>query len=718
MSSGNQSLSSALECLAIVARYHHLRHSPESLRMMVEGASRLDAAALAGIAECVGLTARCESLSMTDLLKQGASFPVIAMLNNGNTVVVSGVRQKAQGELVLLVLDPLADQKVHLMEISEAAFASVWTGEVVKLQPKLQISADHKAFGVRWLFEQIAAPRGVLTHIFILSLLLHCLVFVVPVFTMAVFDKVIGYQGYATLHVLFVGAVIALLFSGVFGYLRTLLIQYAAGRLDVLLAERIASGLFRLPLSFFKKLPTGGLIRQVQESDRIREFITGNLLFTLIEFTAIVVLLPVMFMFSWQLTLLVLGFAVLIGLNALVAMGASRRTVDLLYRAEDDRQSLIAETLSGVETVRALAQESRIKRRWLSKSAEIVRLNRQTGLTTGLVSESGGLLQKLMQLTIIWYGAQQVLAGGLSIGVLIAFNIMAGRIAGPLVQLAGMPGRLQQVRQSLSTLGTLLNQPPERLRTSGVTAPVKGRIEFRQVSFSYTPEVPGILKAVSFQIAAGMKVAVVGASGSGKSTVARLMAGLYRPGKGQVLIDGINLPEYEPAYLRSRMGIVLQESFLFRGTVQENIAACAPHAGLNEIMEAARIAGAHAFIETLPQGYDTVLDEQGANLSGGQRQRLCIARAILHDPAMLLLDEATSALDPATADQLEENLDRLASGRTLVMVTHRQSLLQAMDKILLVEQGEVRAIGRHDELLASTPSYRLLWQRQVAGEPV
>jgi ATP-binding cassette, subfamily B, bacterial HlyB/CyaB len=373
---------------------------------------------------------------------------------------------------------------------------------------------------------------------------------------------------------------------------------------------------------------------------------------------------------------------------------------------------MLVETIGGMETVKALAIEPIKARDWADTTAQAVSMQLSVGKISHLVKGLTKYLGQLMSVVIIFVGAQMVFEGDVSVGALIAFNMLAARVSQPLIQAVGLVNEFQQASISVKMLGEIMNQKPEQSATGGLTPIFRGAIEFENVSFRYAKDAPLSLDRASFRIEPNQVIGIVGRSGSGKSSLLRVLQGLYRPESGIIRIDGVDMREVDLAHLRLNTGVVLQESFLFKGTVRENIALTRPDAAFADIVAAAQIAGAEEFIQRLQQGYDTVLDEGATNLSGGQRQRLAIARSLLRQPRFLLMDEATSALDPESEAIVQANLGHIAKGRTVLIVSHRLSTLVNADKILVIDQGQIIDQGPHTDLLDRCEIYRHLWQQQ------
>jgi subfamily B ATP-binding cassette protein HlyB/CyaB len=514
--------------------------------------------------------------------------------------------------------------------------------------------------------------------------------------------------------VLTIGIAVALIFDATFTFLRRYLLLYATNRIDIRIATRTFGHLLNLPIALFEQASAGVIVKHMQQTGRIREFLTGRLFLTLLDGLSLLVFIPILLLYSVKLTFVVLGFALLVGLVVMALVGPFQRRLQALYKAEGDRQALLVETVHGMRTVKSLALEPRQRKVWDDHSAQAISVRFRVDKISTAAQAMTGLLEKLMSVAIIGLGALDVFSGAMTVGALVAFNMLAGRVSGPLVQIVTMVHEYQEVALSVRMLGEIMNQRPEQFgRGRGIRPQLKGRIEFDKVSFRYGPDGAPALDNVSFTVPEGSVFGVVGKSGSGKTTITRLIQGLYQSQQGLVRIDGYDSREIDLVHLRTSIGVVLQDNFLFRGTVRENIAAAKPDASIEEIIEVARIAGAEEFVERLPRGFETMLEENASNLSGGQKQRLAIARALITDPKLLIFDEATSALDPDSEAIIRQNLSQIAAGRTVIIVSHRLSTLVDSDAILVVERGKIADIGRHDQLVNRCMTYRHLWSQQM-----
>ena len=716
-STADTALSTGLQCLVAVARHHRLSTSEEQIRrthLDRVGADTPVPDQLVTAATSLGLKARRARLDGAGLDKLGETLPMLAVLANGNVVVLVGFKDTADGQPGVAVLDPLAQPAGTVFLLERARFEAAWSGEVILLRREYALGDENQPFGLRWFIPELLRQRHLLRDVAVSALVLHVLALAMPIFTQLVIDKVIVHRGYATLVVMTAGIVLALVFEAVFSYLRQNLLLHATNRIDMQLARKTFGHLLKLPITFFDTGTAGVITRHMQQAEKIRQFLTGRMFFTLLDASVLVVFLPMLFFYSPLLTGIVVAFALTIGAVVFALIPAFRRRLQALYEADAQRQAMLVETIQGMRTVKAMAIEPQRRREWEERAARTIALHFRVGRISMTATTLMHFLEKLMPVAVIAVGAQAVFDQTLTVGALIAFQMLSGRVVSPLVQIVALVHEYQETALSVKMLGEIMNRPPEGLRESGGLEPaMSGRIEFDGVTFRYGAGGPPALDRLSFHLPAGKVVGVVGRSGSGKTTLTRLIQGMYPVQEGVIRFDGIDSREIDLAHLRRHIGVVLQENFLFRGTVRENIAVAKPGAAPEEIVEAARIAGADEFIERLPQGYDTLLEENATNLSGGQRQRLAIARAMLLKPRILILDEAASALDPESEAIFLNNLGRITAGRTVIIVSHRLSTLVKADAIMVLNRGQIVDAGRHDELLPRCEIYRTLWQQQT-----
>ena len=701
----------ALSCFTAVARHHGVDLTVERLAHdYAIGEAEPPTAKLLRIAEGNGFKAKTAVLDWKSLTAQPpVVFPLLLRLRNGNTVVAIGFKPDTSE---LLVADPLAD-KPGQIPLTRESLEAAWTGETIFLKRAFRLQDENQPFGIRWFIPEILRQRSLFRDVVIAALTLNVIGLALPIFFQLVIDKVLTHQSYSTLYVLAFGAALCIGFEAIFGYLRQYLLLYATTKIDLRLATRVFAHLVSLPVVFFEKTLAGVLVQHMQQNRRIREFLTGRLFITLLDLSALVVFIPVLFLYSVKLTIILLLFCTAIALVIVVLIGPFRRRLLLLYQAEAQRQGLLVETIHGMATVKSMALEPVRRKEWENRVAQATGMHYRVGQISAAAQAATQFLDKLMLITIIAVGAHDVFGNVISVGALVAFQMLSSRVSGPLVQAVSLIHEYQETLLSVRMLGEVMNRPAEpNLGTRGLRPPIRGEISFENVIFSYAPGRRAI-DGVSFTIPAGSVVGIVGPSGSGKTTLARLIQGLYPVQEGMVRFDGINVRDIDVVYLRRNIGIVLQETFLFHGTVRDNIAMTKSDATLEQVLTAAQMAGADEFIDQLPQGIDTVLEEGGANLSGGQKQRLAIARALLPQPRILIFDEATSALDPDSEAIVQRNLATIARWRTLLMITHRLSSLVKADTIFVMDSGRIVAAGPHHELIRQPGLYQNLWQQQT-----
>jgi ATP-binding cassette subfamily B protein len=711
-SNEHESSRTALSCFVAVASHFGVVTSAEKLALEHgQAQGELGFAQLVSLAQKLGLRARQERLTLARLSAAERPFPAIVRLVNGNCVVVAGVREDAEG-LRVAVLDPLAT-RAELLQISADQFRERWTGEAVFLSRDYRLADPDQPFSLRWFIPELLKQGTAFRDVAIGSIALYVVALAVPIFFQLVIDKVVTHESASTLYVLTTGVVLALLFEATFGFIRQYLLLAASNKIDVRLATRTFSHLLSLPIDYFESRSAGVVVRHMQQVEKIRQFLTGRLFLTLLDACALLVVVPVLLFYSVKLTAIVFVFALAIAAIVATMIGPFRRKLLQLYNAEAEKQAMLVEAIHGMRTVKTLAIESIQKRKWDERAAATIRTHFSVGKLGISAQAATGFLEKAMLVAIIAFGAQSVFDHQMTIGALIAFQMLSGRVVTPLVQMVSLVQEYQETGLSVKMLATVMNHPPEQRRTTGLTPPLTGAVEFDRVSFRYASGGAPVLDRVSLRIAAGAVVGIVGKSGSGKTTLTRLMQGLYPIQEGVIRFDGVDLREMDLAHLRRSIGAVLQDSFLFRGTIRENIAATKPWASMEEVITAAKIAGAHEFIERLPQGFDTTIEENAENLSGGQKQRLSIARALLTQPRFLVLDEATSALDPESEAVFLAQLGNIRAGRTVLIVSHRLTTLVKCDRIVVIDEGRIADVGTHTELVQRCALYQRLWKQQT-----
>ena len=709
----------ALRSLELVARHHGIDLGVD--RIVHEYAIGADTDVtnplLLRIAKENGLKAKMVSVKWEDLIRLGDVFPLIARLSNGNFIIFAGFKEDKtkDGGGEAIIIDPLAERPVFI-PLSKEKLLEQWRGDVIFIKRIYALDDESQPFGLRWFIPEVMKQRVAFGHVAMAGLLLHGISLVTPLFFQVVIDKVLVHNSYDTLTILGIGVSIAVIFEATIGFLRNYLLLHTTNKIDIRLSTRIYNHLLHLPLIFFEASSAGVTVQYMQQIEKVREFLTGKLFTTILDSWALLVFLPILMCYSMFMACVVLFFSLLVAATVLLVMPYFRRELMSLYKAEGKRQALLVESIHGMSTVKALALEPNLGRRWADTSAMAITMQMRVGRVSLSAHAVIGLLEKFLTIAIVWIGAIKVFDGSLTVGELVAIQMLAGRVSGPLVQLVSLVNEFQQTGLSIRMLGEIMNRRVEAGGArNGLRPALRGGIALDGLSFTYPGAPSPALDRVSLEIPAGALVGVVGRSGSGKTTFLRLLQGMYLPSAGHVRYDGIDIRELDLAHLRRSLGVVLQESFIFRGTVRDAITATQQGATFSEVIMAAQLAGADEFIQRMPQGYDTVLEENASNLSGGQKQRLAIARSLLARPPILILDEATSALDPESEAIVQTNMTHIARGRTVIAVSHRLSTLVNADFIVVFDRGKIIASATHPRLLESCALYRQLWQQQSAA---
>ena len=601
----------------------------------------------------------------------------------------------------------------QLLSLEE--FTEQWgeEGEIITLR-KNKFTPNRK-FGFKWFLPALKQHKGVLIEVLIASFFVQLFGLMNPLLIQQVIVKAFIKSSPDALGVLGLLLVVFAIFEGLLLSLRTFLFVDTTNRIDLSLGSSIIDHLLRLPLSFFDRRPVGEVSSRIGELEKIRSFLTGTALTAILDSAFSVIYIAVMFIYSWQLTLVTLSVVPLLLIITIIVSPLIRAQIQKRAIANARTQSHLVEVLSAMHTVKAQNIELRSRWKWQDLYTDYVAEGFDNTLTSTVASSASGFLNKLSGLLVIWVGAFLVLNGSLTLGGLIAFRIIAGYVTGPLLRMGSIWQNIQETNLSLERLSDVIDHPAETTEDNGqkISMPeIEGAISFNNIKFRYKHSSPLLLDGFDLNIPKGAFVGIVGTSGSGKSTLTKLIARLYDPEAGNVLIDGIDIGKVELYSLRRQIGIVPQETVLFDGSIEENIALTNPEATTSEIMEAARIAGAHDFIMELPGGYAHQVGERGSGLSGGQRQRIAVARTVLQMPNLLIMDEATSALDYQTERVVSENLMHALRDRTVLFITHRLSSITSADLIVCMGNGNVLEMGTHEELMAKKGPYYVLFRQQ------
>lgn len=699
----------AIRCLFLLLAHHGRQLPPERIGTIGAEDTESDMARL-----LAGLDFRTQLLQRRrwrDIARLGSAFPALARRRDGGWMILVGPVARAGGT-ELAVLDPVTEHKGASL-LTEPEFSRDWDGTLLLAKPRPAEREEQRPFGLAWFLPEIARQSSHFRDIALAAIAISLISLGTPLLFQVIIDRVIPHQSHATLTAVVLAFVMLALFDAALSFLRTQVMVFAGNKIDLRLASRTFQRMLRLPMPFFEATPAGVLVRHMQQTEKLRQFLTGRVFLTLLDAVMLPPLLLLLALYSVALTLVVLGFALAIAAVIAVFLPLMRRRLDRLYEAEGERQAHLVETVQGMRTVKSLSLEPLRQGAWDRKVASAVQSHAAVARVGGLAGTLATFLDKMMQLAVIALGALAVFGGSLSIGALVAFTMLSGRVSGPLLALVGLINEYQETSLSVRMLATVMDHPPERDPNSrGITPPLAGELAFEGVRYTYAGAASPALDRVGFRVGRGEILGVVGRSGSGKTTLTRLIQGIHEPQEGTIKLNGHDIRHLDLGHLRRHVGVVLQDSFLFRGTIRENIAATRPDASLEEVITAARLAGAEEFITRLPLGYDTLIVEGASNLSGGQRQRIAIARALLPDPGLLIFDEATSALDPESEAVIQENLGQIARDRTMIIVSHRLASLVQADAILVLETGRVVDCAPHATLLERCEIYRKLWFQQ------
>jgi ATP-binding cassette, subfamily B, bacterial HlyB/CyaB len=708
------SVSSALSALVILATRLGLDTDVDQLRRQFSlDEGEPPTPILIAIARELGLEAQAVHMTFAELPRLAKTLPVILRARDGGALILEDARSDPMKGSIAIIRDPIVTGDEQ-MAIEEIRLAEVWEGEVI-LVKRAHFSADEQQpFGLAWLVGQVLRERKIFGDIAAGALASTIFAIAPPFIVMIVIDRVLVSHSYSTLNVLVGAILLMLVFESVLGYLRRVLTQVATTRIDGRLNLYIVEKLLKLPMDYFERNPTGRTLGKLSNIWLIRSFLTGQLFGAFLDAVPLLGLVPAMLILEWHLALMAFALAGIIFVIVMLYLKPMAVRYGRVVRAEQAKNAHLVETIYGMRTIKSLALESRRRKEWDRYVAEAASARHALGLLANYPQTLTLPFERLIYSGCLAVGAYIVLnsPNAINPGTLIAFAMLSTRLAAPLIKIATLQQDLAEVRGAIVEVASVMNVPPEVTRTNGLRAPIKGEISFLDVRFRYVPGASYALDEVSFTVPQGSVLGVMGRSGSGKTTVTRLLQRLHANYEGMIKIDGMDLREIDLMHLRTHIGVVPQENFLFSGTIRDNISVARSGASFHDIVRAAQLSGAEEFIERLPRGYDTVLEEGASNLSGGQRQRLAIARALLINPPILILDEATSALDAESEAIVNANLKRMAKGRTVISISHRLSMLVEADAIMVLERGKLYDIGTHQELLQRCDIYKQMWFQQ------
>ncbi len=697
-------------CLVMVSRYWGKRFSVNRLRDIANvdrnGASLRG---LSAAAESIGFSTRPVKASLDQLAKQ--KLPAIVHWEGKHYIVVYEINRKH-----VIVADPAIGQRT----LSHREFQADWTGYTLLLQPTALLKDAQEATTPFWQFFELMKPHSlVMMEVLIASIFIQIFGLITPLFTQLILDRVVVQRSELTLTAVGLGLLIFSLFRVAMTGLRQYLLDHTANRLDMALIVGFIRHTLRLPLSFFESRYVGDIISRVQENRKIQRFLSGEALSILLDLLTVFIYVGLMFWYSWKMALLALVVVPPFALLALTATPFLQKVSREIFAAVAKESSYLIEALTGVRTVKSTAVEQTVRWHWEELLHQEVKTNFSAQVIGNRLQIFSNTIQAVVSTGLLWFGAHLVINNQLTIGQLVAFNMLLGNIMAPFQRLTVLWNELQEVVIAVERINDVLDAEPEedlqnQIRQS--LPQIQGHIHFDNVTFRYHPESDvNILENLSFEVKPGQMVALVGRSGSGKTTISKLALGLYPPTDGSISIDGHDITSISLRSLRQQVGVVDQDTFLFGGTIRENISLGHPGASLEAVIKAGELAGADEFIRKLPMGYETQIGEGGGLLSGGQRQRIAIARALLGNPKLLILDEATSHLDTESERIIQRNLNTILKGKTTLVIAHRLSTIRNADLILVLDRGVLIESGNHEELMAKRGHYFYLNQQQLDG---
>lgn len=699
-----QKLDFGLQCLMTIAAYYRIPADAKNIihLLAMEGNTFGDDDLLRA-AKLLKIKAKSAEIIPEKLSRM--TFPAMLKTSDGYLLIL-----KADGERCLVISEENNTPHVITME----QLSKIWYGKILLFVPRMMQNRDVK-FGFKWFIPTIIKYKTPLLEVLAAAFIMQVLGLLSPLITQSVIDKVLVHNSLSTLDVLAIGLLLIAVFETILSVARNYVFTHTASKIDVILSCRLFNHLFRLPLRYFETRRVGDTVARVRELENIRRFLTGVPMNTLLDSLFIIVYIIVMTFYSPKLTLITLASIPIFVLISALVTPVLKSRLDEKFNCGAESQSYLVEAVTGVQTIKSFAIEPSAQKKWEGLLANYTKAGFKTSMLSGNAGAAAQFVQKVFDLLILWIGARLVIDGKLTVGQLVAFRMLSGRVSGPVLRLVQMWQDFQQTSISVQRLGDIFNTKPEPTMDNSKTRlpAIKGDIRFDKVSFRYRADGAEVIKNMSFGIRPNTVVGIVGRSGSGKSTISKLVQRLYVPESGKILIDGVDLALADPNWLRTQIGVVLQENFLFNASIRENIALQNPAASMDEIIRAAKIAGAHNFILELSEGYDTMVGEKGTGLSGGQKQRIAIARALLTNPKILIFDEATSALDYESESIIQQNLKEICKGRTVLIIAHRLSTLKDADLIMVVERGQIAEYGTKDKLIeAKGLYYHLLSQQQ------
>lgn len=568
-------------------------------------------------------------------------------------------------------------------------------------------------FGFGWFYKRMLNYKRIVFEVLIASFIMQLFGLVTPLFTQVVLDKVLTHHSISTLRVIAIAFLATIVFELLLSLSRNYIFAHTTTKIDAKLGSELFSHLALLPMTYFENRKVGNIVARVRELDSIRDFIANKSVTVILDLLFSFVFVLMMLLYSVKLTLIAIFFVTIIALIYFFITPILRKRLEDKFQMGAASNSYLVEAVTGMQTVKSLAIEGSMQREWENYLGNYVKSSFNLSNLSNVASGFATCLQKMMTLSILYFGVGEVIKGNLSVGQLIAFQMFAGQFSSPVMRLVSLWNEFQQALLSVDRLGDILNTPTEQITNKPITLNnIQGDIKFDNVSFKYTPSSNLVLKNINLHITPNKSIGIVGRSGSGKSTITKLIERLYLQNEGAIYIDGIDIRHLNPYILRQNIGVVLQESYLFSGSIKDNISFASPGASMEDIIKVSQIAGANEFIATLDKGYDTAVGERGSSLSGGQKQRIAIARALINNPRILIFDEATSALDYESESIITQNLSQIKQNKTFIIIAHRLSTVRNCDEIIVMDKGEIKERGTHEELIKLNGYYKNLYDKQ------
>lgn len=700
---------SGLACFMIVMKFLGIPITKEQ----ADGLTVLEADKKVGEVEIIqsakALKMRAKLCRLKPAKLNNVISPIIAKSKDGEFFIIA---KSQNDDFMIMFADKMQPEVKKRSELQE-----IWDGTAILITKKGLLDRE-AVFSFKWFIPTIFKFKKEFIQVLLAVFTIQIMGILTPVMTQVVVDKVLVHRSMSTLNVITIGIGIVYIYELILSLAKNYVFTHTTNRIDVMLSFKLFKHLFALPLKYFESRRVGETVARVRELDSIRSFLTGTPLSSMIDLIFIIVYIVVLFLYSKMLTVIVLCSIPVYAILSAIVTPLFKKRLDEKFETGANTQSFLVEAITGVQTVKSYALEPKFEKKWGDLQADYVKASYKTSMVSATAGSTGQFIQKVFDLLILYFGAKAVMDGTFTVGQLVAFRMLSGRVSGPVLRLVQLWQEYQQASLSVKRIGDIFNTAPEPVLNSNqsLMPKINGKITFDKVRFRYDPRGGEVIKGMSFELEPGTIVGVVGRSGSGKSTISKLIQRLYIPEGGKISVDGMDISVVDPAMLRKQIGVVLQENFIFNGTVAENISIHCPSTSMEKIIKCAKIAGAHDFILELPNGYNTIIGEKGIGLSGGQKQRIAIARAILADPRILIFDEATSALDYESESIIQHNLKEICKNRTVLIIAHRLSTLKDANKIMVIDKGSLVEYDTHDNLMRLNGLYRYLYDQQQRGD--